>query len=95
VGLPGDEVLVTGGELYLNGQRVDEPYAPIRPDYAYPPDGRPVRVPSSSYFVLGDNRRNSIDSHRGWFVPEATLEGLVLARFWPVEQAAPIPRSGT
>lgn len=59
VGLPGDTVEVKGGYLYVNGVMYEEPYITHRPDYTM----NAYTVPEGMYFVLGDNRSNSNDSH--------------------------------
>lgn len=59
VGLPGDTVQISGGYLYVNGVKYEEPYLTHRPDY----EMLPYTVPEGEYFVLGDNRSNSNDSH--------------------------------
>lgn len=92
VGLPGDAVLIDQGTLYVNGVALPEPYLSGEPaTYTFPPDGRPIVVPDGSYFVLGDNRRESFDSHEGWFVPVENLVGSVWLTYWPPAswQAAP------
>jgi signal peptidase I len=84
VGLPGDSVLIDQGVLQVNGLPVDEPYiADQQASYTFPPDRRPTVVPDGSYFVLGDNRAESYDSHEGWFVPVENLVGPVWLTYWP------------
>jgi signal peptidase I len=75
IALPGDTVVVRAGRVFVNGQPMDEGYVKFGDDYTYPTDGTPLRVPEGAYFVLGDNRGASVDSHLGWFVPADNLVG--------------------
>lgn len=59
VGIPGDTVAMHDGVLYVNGEAVDEPYI----DYVANYEMDAVLVESGHYFVLGDNRSSSNDSH--------------------------------
>jgi len=83
IGLPGESVLIRGGQVFIDGQRLDEPYINYPATYEFPADQRAITVPDGSYFVLGDNRPASFDSHLGWFVPVDNLIGRAWLRYWP------------
>jgi signal peptidase I len=83
IGLPGDTVLVKNGTVYVNGQALNEPYIHYPATYTYPFDGQPKEIPDGYYFVLGDNRPNSSDSHLGWNVPVDNLVGRAWISYWP------------
>jgi signal peptidase I len=78
IGLPGDAIQVVAGQVSVNGQPLSESYVAFPDDYSYPIDGTAVVVPDDAYFVLGDNRGVSNDSHMGWFVPADNLVGRAL-----------------
>jgi signal peptidase I len=84
VGLPGDEIAVRGGRLFVNGEPQTEPYVnkkfPDRSTFA------PTRVPKGHYFMMGDNRANSRDSRFFGPVPEKNIEGEAFLRFWPLDR---------
>jgi signal peptidase I len=80
IGLPGDVVQITPGVVRVNGQVVPEPYISNIEQYSY----GPARVPSGDYFVLGDNRNVSYDSHIWGFLPRKYLYGRVMVTYWPV-----------
>ena len=73
IGLPGDDVRVSEGVVYVNDQPLYEPYIAATPNYS----GEWI-VPTGEYFVLGDNRNNSSDSHLWGFVPEEDIVGRAL-----------------
>jgi signal peptidase I len=85
IGLPGDTILVKNGQVIVNGEPLDESYIHYPATYTYPFDGQPKQVPDANYFVLGDNRPNSSDSHLGWFVPVDNLIGKAWISYWPPE----------
>ena len=79
VGVPGDEIQIRAGRLFVNGSSVDEPYvADIdRSSYVH------TEVSDGHYFVLGDNRPFSSDSREFGQVAEDLLKGKVDVRLWP------------
>jgi signal peptidase I len=81
VGVPGDEITVRGGRLFVNGEPQREPYVnkkfPDRSFYA------PTTVPKDHVFAMGDNRANSQDSRVFGPVPKENIEGEAFLRFWP------------
>jgi len=84
IAVPGDQVLISRGTVYVNGVALEEPYiaGPMFGSFG------PVIVPPDSYFVLGDNRNNSEDSRdrRVGFVPRANIVGRAIWRYWPLTE---------
>jgi signal peptidase I len=80
IGLPGDVVEVRDGHTYVNGRALVEPYIMSAPRYTMPP----VRVPEGQYFVLGDNRNDSSDSHVWGTVPWYDIVGQAWVSYWPL-----------
>jgi signal peptidase I len=84
VGVPGDEIAVRGGTLFVNGEPQIEPYVnkkfPDRSTFA------PTTVPEGHYFMMGDNRANSRDSRFFGPVPKKNIEGEAFLRFWPPDR---------
>ena len=85
IGIPGDWIEIdTDGTVYLNGERLDEPYAQQLAvgecDLEFP-----FQVPQEQYFVLGDMRESSIDSRNTLIgcVEKDQIVGKVFFRIWP------------
>jgi signal peptidase I len=83
IALPGQTVEVHGGQVYVNGVARSEPYLDKPPAYEY----GPVQVPEGQYFVLGDNRNNSYDSHSWGMLGESFMIGRAEVRYWPLAKA--------
>jgi len=79
VGLPGEVISIYNGNVYINGKLLSEDYRNIRPAY----DFEPYSIPSDSYFLLGDNRNNSIDSHIWGSLPKKNIIGTIILKVWP------------
>lgn len=91
IGLPGEEVQVKGGRVYVNGQPLRENYIADKPNYEW----GPRTVPPGSYLVLGDNRNNSYDSHYWGFVPRENIIGRAVVRFWPLSRVGDLEPSSS
>ncbi len=87
IGLPGDTVEIKGGYVYVNGNRLAEPYIKDNPNYDIPAR----TIPQGNYFVLGDNRNNSNDSHNGWTIPRENIVGKAWLRIWPPDNWGLLP----
>ncbi len=83
IGLPGDRLRIDDGTVFINDQPLAEPYIRFQAPYTYPLNDQDLVVPNGEYFVLGDNRPNSRDSHFGWFVPADNLIGRSQLSYWP------------
>jgi signal peptidase I len=79
IGLPDDTVEIKDEKVFINGIPLNETYIMAPPDYTMPA----IVVPENEYFVLGDNRNNSNDSHNGWTVPRANIIGKAWFVYWP------------
>lgn len=78
IGLPGDQIEVRDGEVYVNGHQLEEDYIAADPAYEIE-----KQVPEDSLFVLGDNRNNSSDSHNWGAVPLDFVVGKAVFVYWP------------
>lgn len=83
IGQPGQEVEVKEGQVYVDQVPLQESYTAAPTDYQL----GPVKVPGGSFFVMGDNRPNSNDSHVWGFLPQGNVIGRARLRFWPLDRA--------
>jgi signal peptidase I len=83
VGLPGETVQIRQGLVFVNGNWIPEPY--VSSQYEDLSDFGPVKVPSHSYFVLGDCRSSSNDSRVFGNVARQLIEGRAAFAYWPID----------
>lgn len=79
VGLPGEHIEIVRGQVWINGQPLDEPYVLEKGDYSYPA----ITIEAGYVFVLGDNRNNSSDSHTWGSLPIRYIIGKPVLCYWP------------
>lgn len=86
IGVPGDVIEVRDQQVIVNDTILNEPYISADPTYS----GR-WTVPDEQYFVLGDNRNNSSDSHTWEFLPEELVVGKGWVIYWPFDHVERVP----
>ena len=82
IGLPGDVIEIHDGQVFVNGQPLDEPYLPTTTSGSY----GPTTVSPLNIFVLGDNRNFSNDSRSFGTVPLKNVVGRAWFSYWPIDQ---------
>ena len=85
IGVPGDEIDIHDGKVFVNGEELAEDYAQ-KPTYAKESIQYPITVPAGQYFVMGDNRGMSYDSRDFGCVKREQIDGRVWIRFWPLSK---------
>ena len=90
IGLPGDELYIKDGFVYVNGEKYDEAYvndayrvAGGSNGWAFASEKEPFTVPEGEYFVMGDHRNNSNDSRAQGTITRDMIIGHVRFVFFP------------
>ena len=88
IGLPGESLEIKNNQVYINGELLEEEY--LEEDLEYPDfrlqDIGYETIPDDMYFVLGDNREDSMDSREIGLVSKGKIEGRIFMRFWPLNK---------
>ena len=79
IGLPGEVLEIRQGQIFIDQQQLDERYITNPGRYSVPP----TPIPADHYYVLGDNRNNSSDSHNWGTLPSEKIVGKAWLSYWP------------
>jgi len=91
IGLPGEHVEIKGGEVYIDGELLEEEYLPSTTETYIPKGGiDDFTVPEGYVFAMGDNREGSSDCRLFGCVPIEKVEGRVSIRIWPFNKIGKI-----
>jgi len=89
IGLPGETLEIRHRDVYIDGNKLDEPYA-VHTDpqeFERRDNFGPVTIPADDFFMMGDNRDNSNDSRFWGFAKRDSLIGKPLFVYWSYEDA--------
>lgn len=86
IAIPGQTIAVQAGTVYRDQQAIVEPYVAEPPAYELPL----AKVPVNHYFVLGDNRNDSVDSHVWGFLPRSSIVGKAYKIALPFHRVRPL-----
>jgi signal peptidase I len=86
IGKPGQTVEVKDHKVFVDHKPLDESYIAEAPQYSL----GAMTVPENSFFVMGDNRNNSNDSHVWGFLPRQNILGRAWFRFFPFDRLGKI-----
>lgn len=78
IGLPGEKIEIKDGYIYVNGERIEEPYLQEKCN-----DSGSYQVPENSYFVMGDNRNHSYDSRDFSSIPQKDVLAKAVCVVYP------------
>ncbi len=85
IGLPGEHVEYKDNKLYINGKVIEEKFIDTETkDFTVDYLGY-NKIPKNYYFVVGDNRQNSMDSRMIGLINKKDIIGTTSFRLWPIK----------
>jgi signal peptidase I len=90
VGLPGDQLKVLDGRVYINGKPQNESFARSDANCPICDLPKPIKIPPGHFFMMGDNRGQSADSREWGPVPEKWIIGRAFFTYWPPDRIGPL-----
>ena len=94
IGVPGDKVMIKDGQVYLNGELLDQTFLPngvMTKQEDYMKEGVEITIPDGQYLCFGDNREHSRDSRAFGPIKKETIIGKALFKYWPLSSIELIP----
>lgn len=95
IGLPGETVKVHEGFIYINGNKLPEPYLRDQTTIlgnGFLSEDQEITVPEEEFFVMGDNRPHSSDSREFGPIPKNSIIGKAFIRYWPLSDLGMIKK---
>ena len=94
IGLPGETIMVSSGQVFINGLPLNESYLPaslsIDPG-SFLSQGKQYIIPSDYYILMGDNRPHSRDSREFGPIKKEAIVGKAFFVYWPPKAAGLVP----
>jgi signal peptidase I len=86
VGLPGDHLRIINGYVWRNGKKETGSYIQHCGEVANCTFPKTIVVPAGDYYMMGDNRGDSLDSRYWGPVPQKWIIGVAFATYWPLDR---------
>lgn len=86
IGLPNETIEYRDNVLYINGEKIEDPYPSTETDDFSIEDVGKLKIPGDSYFVMGDNRADSLDSRYIGTVSKKQILGRAKLVIWPLNK---------
>ncbi|MGZ3692361.1 MAG: signal peptidase I [Pseudobdellovibrio sp.] len=84
IGLPGETLKIENNKVYINNRELDETYLPEDQKNIIYEHELEIKIPPDQYFMMGDNRTNSLDSRYWGLVPRPNIKGKAMRVLWNI-----------